>query len=194
MRSINGKAVLTTGQVARICHVAPRTVSKWFDSGKLRGYRIPGSRDRRIPVEQLLAFTRTHGIPLDVLDGGACRVLIVSEDLQHVRGVITELNDSDRYEIRLAANDFEAGVLAEQSHPHVIVLDVDHDLADAVANCVKIKSTPALQSAKVIAVSDNLDAGQRQKLIDHGFDDCLTRGYSAQELVGAVENATNIIT
>ena len=36
--------VFTTGQVAKICKVAPRTVSKWFDSGRLRGYRIPGSQ------------------------------------------------------------------------------------------------------------------------------------------------------
>ena len=41
--------VFTTGQVAKICKVAPRTVSKWFDSGRLKGYRIPGSQDRRIP-------------------------------------------------------------------------------------------------------------------------------------------------
>src|SRR5947207_1217774 len=49
------KKVFTTGQVAKICKVAPRTVSKWFDSGRLRGYRIPGSQDRRIPqYEQTL--------------------------------------------------------------------------------------------------------------------------------------------
>ena len=41
--------VFTTGQVAKICKVAPRTVSKWFDSGRLKGYRIPGSQDRRNP-------------------------------------------------------------------------------------------------------------------------------------------------
>ena len=45
------KKVFTTGQVAKICQVAPRTVSKWFDSGRLKGYRIPGSQDRRIPRE-----------------------------------------------------------------------------------------------------------------------------------------------
>ena len=36
--------VFTTGQVAKICKVAPRTVSKWFDSGRLKGYRIPDPR------------------------------------------------------------------------------------------------------------------------------------------------------
>ena len=52
------KKVFTTGQVAKICKVAPRTVSKWFDSGRLRGYRIPGSQDRRIPREHLLRFLK----------------------------------------------------------------------------------------------------------------------------------------
>ena len=42
------KEVLTTGEVAKICNVAARTVSKWFDSGQIEGYRIPGSKDRRI--------------------------------------------------------------------------------------------------------------------------------------------------
>lgn len=54
--------VYTTGQVATICKVAPRTVSKWFDSGRLKGYRIPDSQDRRIPAPHLFAFMLHHGI------------------------------------------------------------------------------------------------------------------------------------
>src|SRR5512146_2020589 len=110
MRSSAQKDVLTTGEVARICHVAPRTVTKWFDTGKLRGYRIPGSRDRRIPRPQLLAFMRAHGIPIDVLEQTATRVLIVggSEAFRQ------ELERIDRYQVHLAVNRFEAGMLAQQ--------------------------------------------------------------------------------
>lgn len=61
------KKVYTTGQVAKVCKVAPRTVSKWFDSGKLKGYRIPGSQDRRIPAANLLAFLQQHGMPTDAM-------------------------------------------------------------------------------------------------------------------------------
>ena len=60
-----GKNVLTTGDVAKICNVAHRTVSKWFDSGILAGYRIPGSRDRRIPLEDLIHFLKSHDMPLN---------------------------------------------------------------------------------------------------------------------------------
>lgn len=56
--------ILTIGQVAKYCKVAPRTASKWFDNGRLKGYRIPGSQDRRVPVENLIKFCKQHGIPI----------------------------------------------------------------------------------------------------------------------------------
>ena len=62
-----GKEVLTTGDVAKICHVASRTVQKWFDSGQLKGYLIPGSKDRRIPLKELRRFMRANRIPCDGL-------------------------------------------------------------------------------------------------------------------------------
>ena len=64
------KDVLTTGQVAQICNVAPRTVTKWFDAGQLKGYRIPGSRDRRIPTAEQIRFMKAHNIPTDALELG----------------------------------------------------------------------------------------------------------------------------
>src|SRR5216117_3594650 len=73
--------VFTTGQVAKICKVAPRTVSKWFDSGRLKGYRIPGSQDRRIPRDYLIKFLKEHGMPLgDLEDEAMAKVLIVAQD------------------------------------------------------------------------------------------------------------------
>lgn len=66
--------VLTTGDVARICQVAPRTASKWIDSGDLEGYRLPGSKDRRTTRAQFVRFLNRRGM-LDLLrirerDGG----------------------------------------------------------------------------------------------------------------------------
>lgn len=61
--ALSMKNIFTTGEVARLLSVAPRTVSKWFDSGKLKGYRLPGSQDRRIPREHLVTFLKEHGMP-----------------------------------------------------------------------------------------------------------------------------------
>jgi excisionase family DNA binding protein len=58
------KDVYTTGEAARLLCVAPRTVCKWFDSGRLKGFRVPGSQDRCIPREQLVRFITDHGLAL----------------------------------------------------------------------------------------------------------------------------------
>ena len=57
--------VYTVGQVAKIVDVSPRTVAKWFDLGQLKGYCLPGSKDRRIPKHYLLQFMKEHNMPTD---------------------------------------------------------------------------------------------------------------------------------
>lgn len=52
--------VYTIGFVARACGVAIRTAAKWIDSGKLKGYRVPGSLDRRVYPEDLIRFLREN--------------------------------------------------------------------------------------------------------------------------------------
>lgn len=58
-----GRRILTSGEVAKIMCVAPRTVSKWHASGMLRGWRLPGSLDRRFLAADVLAFARRAGMP-----------------------------------------------------------------------------------------------------------------------------------
>ncbi|MCJ7544274.1 MAG: helix-turn-helix domain-containing protein [Phycisphaerae bacterium] len=182
MQTLQRKAVYTTGEVARICHVAPRTVSKWVDSGQLRGYRIPGSRDRRIPAEHLLAFLRAHGIPTDAMDSGPCRLLLM--DTAATLEVVEALGDSDHCEVRTAGNLFEAGVLAQQFRPHVIVLDVG-DGQDAADICRNVKENAALSSARLVAVSAELSVAKAQALLRQGFDAFLAKPYTPAQLTAA---------
>ena len=58
------KKVFSTGEAAKILRVAPRTICKWFDAGRIWGYRFPDSRDLRIPRESLIRFLKENGIPL----------------------------------------------------------------------------------------------------------------------------------
>ena len=61
------KTVFTTGEAAKICKVSQQTIIRCFDSGQLKGFRVPGSRFRRIPRDQLYSFMRDNGIPTDAL-------------------------------------------------------------------------------------------------------------------------------
>ena len=117
------KTIFTTGQVAKICTVAPRTVSKWFDSGRLRGYRIPGSQDRRIPREHLIRFLKEHGMPLGELEDEAMgKILLVGSDLM-TRSSLNEMISNDDFKIEIASSGFEAGIQEESIHPDCVVVD-----------------------------------------------------------------------
>src|SRR3954451_7334509 len=102
--STKAKDVLTTGEVAKICNVAPRTVSKWFDSGSLRGYRIPGSKDRRIPVGALIKFMRAHGIPMEGISRGRPRVLSVDDEVEITSVLHKVLSEQTNYEVRVSSS------------------------------------------------------------------------------------------
>src|SRR5437764_11469415 len=74
------KTVFTTGEAAKICKVSQQTIIRCFDSGQLKGFRVPGSRFRRIPRAELYSFMRDNGIPTDALESGKRKLLIVDDD------------------------------------------------------------------------------------------------------------------
>ncbi|NOX60258.1 MAG: response regulator [Planctomycetes bacterium] len=176
------RTVLTTGQVAKICSVAPRTVSKWFDTGQLRGYRIPGSKDRRIPVDQLVRFMKEHGMPTDRLDVGAVDVLIVDDDADFTALLSEAIGAGGDYAVSVADSAFEAGVMAQQLQPAVIVVDVSlHDI-DARRIVKTLRTNERLGSSKLIATSGLLTEGQCQSLLQEGFSGFLRKPFEVRQI------------
>lgn len=193
LRMARQKDILTTGEVAKICNVAPRTVSKWFDSGQLRGYRIPGSKDRRIPLSSLVRFMKAHQIPLDGLQTGKTRVLIVDSESEIVQVLEKVLVEQANYEVHKAHTGFACGIECEKFRPHVMLLDMH--LGDVKGEDVLklIRDNPDLQLTKVIAMSGKLTDGQAQQLITQGFDAYLKKPFHVRQVIEAVEDAVAIV-
>ncbi len=188
------KEVLTTGEVAKICNVAPRTVSKWFDSGALKGYRIPGSRDRRIPSGELMKFMRAHGIPLEGINSGRTRVLIVDGEREVVDTLEKILTEQTSYDIRTASSAFAAGMECEKFKPHVLLLDLHLGSdSDAKAFADNVRRNEHLQFTKIVAMSGRLTDGQSQSLRSSGFDGFLKKPFQVRQVVEAIEAATNLV-
>jgi excisionase family DNA binding protein len=187
------KEVLTTGEVAKICNVAPRTVSKWFDAGQLKGYRIPGSKDRRIPVSQLVKFMKAHGIPLEGVGTGQIRVLVVDDD-QEVTGTLGKLlKEQTSYDVRTCVEGFRAGMECEKFKPHVMLLDLHLGGGDARSIADMVRQSEDLQLTRVIAMSGKLTDGQAAQLKSQGFDGFLRKPFQMRQVVEAIEQATNLI-
>jgi excisionase family DNA binding protein len=190
------KDVLTTGEVAKICNVAPRTVSKWFDSGSLRGYRIPGSKDRRIPISELMKFMRAHGIPMDGLTSGRTRVLIVDDEAEITDTLHRILCEQTNYEVHTANSAFHAGMECERFKPHVVLLDVhlgDAGASEARQLAQMVRSSETLQMTRIIAMSSKLTDGQAHGLRGLGFESFLRKPFQVRQVVEAIEAATNIV-
>jgi excisionase family DNA binding protein len=186
------KEVLTTGEVAKICNVAPRTVSKWFDSGSLKGYRIPGSRDRRIPAPELVRFMRAHGIPLEGTASGRTRVLVVDPERELVDTLSKILTEQTSYEIHTATSAFAAGMECERFKPHVILMDLHIGDADAKAFVDMVRRSEHLTYTKIVAMSGKLTDGQAHSLRGQGFDAFLKKPFQVRQVVETIEHATNL--
>jgi excisionase family DNA binding protein len=174
--------ILTTGQVAKICRVAPRTVSKWFDTGQLRGYRIPGSKDRRIPLAQLIRFMKVHGMPLTDVDTGLQRLLIVDADRDLTRLLETSLASTDGCEVRVAESAFEAGVLLEQFRPSAVLVDIDTPGLDGPTLSRFFASRPDLREVRLVATSASLSTQDAQSLLQQGFHAALPKPFTVRQL------------
>ena len=59
------KDVLTITEAAKICGFSSVVITRCFDKGLLKGYRVPGSRFRRIPLPALKRFIEEYGIVTD---------------------------------------------------------------------------------------------------------------------------------
>ncbi len=116
------KQVFTTGEAAKVCNVSQQTIIRCFDRGRLTGFRVPGSKFRRIPRAELLRFMQDNGIPLERLEGGSRRVVIVASDAGAARALAEGLAGSGRFRCAVASTAFSAGLLIGATRPHAVVL------------------------------------------------------------------------
>jgi|TARA_B100001059_G_scaffold175883_1_gene176271 excisionase family DNA binding protein len=187
------KDVLTTGEVAKICNVASRTVSKWFDSGQIQGYRIPGSKDRRIPVASLVTFMKEHGIPMDGLMSGNPRVLIVDQEAEVLNTLQSILRNETSYEVRTADSTFSAGMECERFRPHVLLMDIQMDESNSRRFCNWIRSSEDHAGTRIIAMSSRLNDGQATQLAQQGYDASLKKPFSVRQLIDSIEQVNAIV-
>jgi len=171
------RKVFTTGQVAKICKVAPRTVSKWFDSGRLKGYRIPGSQDRRIPREHLIRFLKEHGMPLGELEEeGWHKILIIGAEKAFIDRVKELLPENDDYKYELAASGFEAGIQAESFHPDTIIVDLAMGRSEGLQIAQNLRRNPAYAETLIVALALE-DEASPEALVNYGFNETFKKPF-----------------
>jgi excisionase family DNA binding protein len=177
------KTVFTTGEAAKICKVSQQTIIRCFDNGQLKGFRVPGSRFRRIPREALYRFMKDNGIPTDALESGKRKVLLVDDDAELVELMTKVLEEDGRFEVRVAANGFDAGMMVKEYRPDLIVLDVMLPDINGKEVCHRVRSDPSLEDVRILCISGMVEEDKVQELKLSGADDFLHKPFDIEELI-----------
>ncbi len=181
------KAVYTTGEAAEICKLSQQTIIRCFDAGQLKGFRVPGSKFRRIPHDDLLAFMKENNIPLDDFEGsGLTRVLVVDDDPQIVELFVDVLKSDGRFEVATATTGYDAGMTTQQFNPDIVVLD--YMLPDINGNvvCQTIRANPDLARIKILIISGMVNPSEVSTLMEAGADDFIKKPFNIEKVIDRI--------
>ena len=186
------KELFTTGEAADICRVSQQTIIRCFDSGKVEGFRVPGSKFRRIPRTSLVRFMKENSIPLEYLDSGRKKILIVDDDAEIVELMVDVLGRDGRFEVKTAASGYEAGIQTQRFRPDLILLD--YMLPDVNGNvvCHTIKKNPEFEHVKIIIVSGVIKADEIDQLLKSGAEDFIKKPFNIGELTAKISEVLKI--
>jgi excisionase family DNA binding protein len=177
------KTVFTTGEAAKVCKVSQQTIIRCFDNGSLKGFRVPGSRFRRIPRDQLYSFMKENGIPTEALESGKRKLLIVDDDEELVELISDVFAKDGRFEIRTANNGFGAGMLVKEFRPDLVILDVMLPDINGKEVCQRVRSDDSMKSVKIICISGMVEQDKISDLRAAGADDFMSKPFAVEKLL-----------
>ncbi len=186
------KQVFTTGEAAEICKVSQQTIIRCFDNGRLHGFRVPGSRFRRIPRGELLRFMKANDIPIDGLESTRKRVLVVDDDEQILDLFLDVFGRDDRFEVKTAKTGYDAGMLTEKFKPHLILLD--YMLPDINGNlvCERVRANAELADTRIVVVSGVVKQDEIDALLHNGADEFFKKPFNIDQLVKRVAELLDV--
>ncbi len=126
---------------------------------------------------------KNNQIPLDQLDSGKKRVLVVDDD-EAIVEMFTDLLDRDgRFEVQTCTTGYDAGILTEQFRPDVLLLDFKLPDVNGSAVCKSIRSNSKYEHIRIIIISGVADPDEVEELLLAGADDFIRKPFDINEVI-----------
>jgi two-component system, cell cycle response regulator DivK len=101
--------------------------------------------------------------------------ILVAEDNLPNRELIREILEACGYEVIEAGDGQQALDKLEENLPDLVLLDIQMPVLDGYAVVRKLRQTPRLANLKVLALTAYAMQGDREKVLEAGFDGYLTK-------------------
>jgi excisionase family DNA binding protein len=176
------KDVFTTYEVAQYCKVTITTVVNWIKDGSLVAYKTKGGH-RRIKRADFEEFLHKHNMPVSFQQ----KILVVDDDYS-IQSGLKKLFESEGYEVEVASNGFEAGIMVKDFYPSVVILDLIMPEFDGFAVCELIKKHKELKYIKVIVLTGFPSQENIAKAKKVGADKCFAKPIENNQILEAVSS------
>lgn len=178
---------LTSGEIASYCDVNLRTVIRWIESGKLKGFKLPGRGNNRILVEDFIEFLERHDMPIpDALRGIASPSILIVDDEMPVAKSIQRVARRAGFDSYIATGGFQAGIMLSQYEPKVMTLDISMPGMDGYSVIEFTREQSKYKDLKIIVISA-LDDISLERALEIGADATLQKPFSNHDLTNVLE-------
>jgi CheY-like chemotaxis protein len=113
--------------------------------------------------------------------------VLIAEDNAVNRELLRELLELRGYTVLEACDGQEALHMIEQTQPELLLLDIGMPVMDGFAAIRKIRENPRLARLPVVAVTAYAMRGDREKILNSGFDGYLSKPVNARSLAEELE-------
>ena len=101
--------------------------------------------------------------------------ILVAEDNLPNRELIREILEACGHEVIEACDGRQALDKLEENLPDLVLLDIQMPVLDGYAVVREVRKTPRLATLKVLALTAYAMQGDREKVLEAGFDGYLTK-------------------
>jgi CheY-like chemotaxis protein len=108
--------------------------------------------------------------------------ILVAEDNATNRELFRELLEARGYDVAEACDGAEALRMLEQSQPDILLLDIGMPVLDGFAVARAIRANARLAALPILAVTAYAMQGDRERILESGFDGYLSKPINAKSL------------
>lgn len=180
---------LTTGDVARWCHVTTNAVKKWIREKNLPAFKTPGGHFR-IRVEDFEEFVARYRMPLaDALrQARGAKVLVVDDDPDLLSSVVLALSDpGQRLTVSTASDGYEALISIGRLKPDIVILDLKMPRVDGLEVCRQLKTGADTRGIAIVVMTGFPTKANLKKLKEWGVEEVLPKPFSLEALLATVD-------
>ncbi|MEE3716338.1 PAS domain S-box protein [Tumidithrix elongata RA019] len=115
-------------------------------------------------------------------------LILLAEDNPANISTVSAYLEAKGYRMLLATNGLEAVELAKTHHPDLILMDIQIPEMDGIEAMQQIRLDPSLTNLPIVALTALAMANDRQKCLEAGANEYLTKPVRLKELVTAIQH------